>query len=129
MIGHGDKIKLIPRLPLVNKEKMNYVLISSVKIISRKIQKISVIIDFSWITIFPKLKRFLKCKKSFGRIGYLYFNIRIPNYILMLLGFSYHVYFSKTKDLIPYLLRTKLEELLVVRPFKSCLLIISSCKH
>lgn len=36
MIGRGDKIKVIPRLSLVNEEKMNYVVISSVKIISLK---------------------------------------------------------------------------------------------
>ena len=52
MIGHGDKIKLIPRI--VDEEKMNYVLISSVKITSLKnTEDLSAIIDFFMDHYFP----------------------------------------------------------------------------
>lgn len=35
------------------------------------------------------------------------FKIRMTNYIRMLFGFDYHIYFYKTKNLILYLLTTK----------------------
>lgn len=60
MVRLGNKIKLMLSLSLVNEKKMNYVLISSVKITSsKKTKQEIVIVVFLCITVFFKLKIFL----------------------------------------------------------------------
>lgn len=53
MVRLGNKIKLMLSLSLVNEKKMNYVLISSVKITSsKKTKQEIVIVVFLCITVF-----------------------------------------------------------------------------